>query len=110
MMNSRIVINCQDKVYIIGTSEIVYIKAKNSYSEFHLADGRVILSSHSIGIYERILTGVGFYRSHKSYVINVLFVKEVVRCGDIVLKDNTIVPIAKENIRKMLGYFDILSP
>ena len=66
-MESKIAIRFNRKVIFTDTRDIIYIETRtSSYAENVL-----------IGDYEKRLTHLGFFRIHKSYLVNLAFVSEV---------------------------------
>src|SRR3954447_12918977 len=64
---------------ILKLEEIVYCEAQRSYTFFRLTSNKSILISKPLFDYERLLTGSIFFRVHKSFLINLLHVKEYTR-------------------------------
>lgn len=60
-----------DKGYtLIKTDNILYLEASGPYVYFHLIDENKILASHNLGYYENTLDSETFFRSHKSFIVN----------------------------------------
>lgn len=57
-------------------SEIVYLKADNNTTDFHLNSGAKVVGFKSLKIYESFLPA-NFLRVHKSYIINSEFIKRI---------------------------------
>lgn len=66
---------------VIEVKDIIYLEADSCYTCFHLADGKKITSAKTIGEYEDILEEPTFFRVHKSYVVNLDYMREYVK-GD----------------------------
>jgi len=60
------------KAYMCSSySDIIYLKAiRGGYSMLHMLDGTSILATFPLNYYENILSDNGFFRSHKSHLIN----------------------------------------
>ena len=71
-------------------SDITHVEAKNAESRFHTADGDCYRSHRSLADVESVLESHGFRRCHRSFLINLDYIDEVVRRGarnkDIILK------------------------
>ncbi len=81
---------------MIAVSSIVLCVAEGNYTRIHMADDRVLLSSKSLKHYENLFEGMGFYRVHRSQLINLSFIQSV--SGDMVLLRNDIrVSVSKRN-------------
>src|SRR4051812_4559774 len=61
---------------ILKLEEILYCEAQRSYTVFHLTNNKTIVISKPLFDYERLLAGTIFYRIHKSFLINLLHIKE----------------------------------
>lgn len=74
---------------ILKLDDIVYCEAERSYSLFHLQDGRTIMVSKPLSVYDVILQDTSFLRVHKSFLINLHHVKEYQRGeGGVVIMSN----------------------
>ncbi len=74
---------------IVKLESILYCEAERSYTIFHLENGKTITVSRSLVEYEALLTGTTFLRVHKSFLVNLLHVKEYQRGeGGIIIMSN----------------------
>jgi two-component system LytT family response regulator len=64
---------------VLKLEDIVYCEAERSYTIFRLVNNKTILISKPLFDYERLLEGTIFLRIHKSFLINLMHVKEYVR-------------------------------
>ena len=64
---------------VVELKDILYCEASSSYTNFHFANKHTICTAKSIHEYEELLADAGFVRIHKSYLINLLHVKEYVK-------------------------------
>lgn len=55
---------------ILSVSDIIYCKSEINYTRFFLIDGSKRLVSKTMKTYQSLLEGNGFYRIHKSYIVN----------------------------------------
>ncbi len=53
----------------LDSDDILYLKADNNTTDFHMSDGTVINAFKTLKTYEKILSS-NFLRIHKSYIIN----------------------------------------
>lgn len=67
----KITVRVSDGYQIIDLSSIIYVKANDSYSKIYLAHGQCYLESKNLNYFENLLAGKGFWRTHKSYIINI---------------------------------------
>lgn len=104
--SGRIAVPSDDVVKLIEISTIKFLKADSSYTEIHFIDSTSLITSRTLKNYEGILLNSHFFRCHKSYLVNTLFIKEYVKSdgGYLVLKDNTVVPISPDKAEEFLNH------
>ncbi len=71
------------KVHLVGKtkvkpSNIIFFKAEANYSEVFMLDGQRIILSKTLKQMETLFAPFGFYRPHKSFLINL---EHVVSCS-----------------------------
>lgn len=92
-------------VKLIDETTIVYLKADSSYTEIKLNDKSQIIVSRTLKNFEETLaTDSTFFRCHKSYVVNMRFVKEYIKSdgGYLVLDTNETLPLSPEKADEFL--------
>jgi len=67
-----------NKVMLVDIEEIVYIKAIGNATNVTCQDNKEYLSTFKISELESRLKDYGFFRSHKSYIINLSYLKEII--------------------------------
>ncbi|QNJ97627.1 LytR/AlgR family response regulator transcription factor [Constantimarinum furrinae] len=71
----KLVLKNLEAIHIVEVGEILYIKSDNNYSEFYINDGRRIVVSKPLKLYDDQLGGQSFFRSHQSYLVNLHYAK-----------------------------------
>jgi len=94
----KIVVPVSEGNLFIDLNEITHLKAEGSYVNIFLKDGNKILVSRNIKDYETQLTGEeGFFRTHRSFLVNVRYIKSVATdYTEAELINNKTVAIARE--------------
>ena len=64
---------------VVELNDILYAESSGNYTNFHFASKQSICSSKPMHEYEELLSDAGFIRIHKSYLVNLLHVKEYIR-------------------------------
>lgn len=106
-INNIIVVNRQDKTLFIEIDKINRIEASGSYTNIYFDENK-ISSTKNLNFYESILPNNKFFRAHRSYLININFVKEVLKNegeGVLVLKDNTKIELSRAKKDDFLRLF-----
>jgi two-component system LytT family response regulator len=88
----RIVLRERGRVLVLEHADIEWIRAEGDYVRIHVA-GRGHLFRHTMAAMEERLDKASFARIHRSTIVNVAAVREVLRHGDrhwvVVLRDRT---------------------
>ncbi|UPK68012.1 LytR/AlgR family response regulator transcription factor [Chitinophaga filiformis] len=92
--NQRLVIRTSELLHVLQAADIIYLQASGVYTIFFLGDGRKIVSSKNIKVYEETLPQALFIRPHQSYIVNTLFIEKYHTNGYIILKGNIQIPVA----------------
>ena len=61
----------------IAPEEIIFLSADVNYTRVHFSNGRKTTFARTLKSIEGQFTDVGFFRTHKSYLVNLQFFKEV---------------------------------
>ena len=96
---------------VVELKEILYCEASGSYTNFFFVDKHSICTAKTIHDYEDLLEDAGFVRIHKSFLVNLLHVKEYLRGegGSVILSNGHEVEVARRKkellISKMKEYY-----
>lgn len=85
----KIALSMSNGLTFVEVSDIVLLEADGAYTTFYLKDGQKILVSKKLKFYEDILSNRSyFFRTHRSYFINVNFIKTYSRGENAILLEN----------------------
>lgn len=88
-MEMRLCLPTQKGFTIVKMEEIVYCEAQRSYTMIRLVNNKSILVSKPLFDYDKLLSDTMFVRVHKSFLINLLHIKEYTRGeGGVVIMSN----------------------
>jgi two-component system, LytTR family, response regulator len=95
-VNKRIAVRTQTGVNVLNVDNIVYCKGEGRYTSIFLNNSKHIVVSKLLKDIEMVLPFDTFYRIHKSYLINLDYVKELnlLKEKTIILKDDTKLKLA----------------
>ncbi|MFZ4058105.1 MAG: LytR/AlgR family response regulator transcription factor [Ferruginibacter sp.] len=91
---------------LLKPQEVMLIKGDGAYSEIHLQDGSKLIASKNLKYFEEILFQIPFFfRSHKSYLINIQSVSEYVKSdgGYLVMKNGITAGISPDKVDAFLA-------
>lgn len=99
---TKMVIAEMEGFLIINIQDILYLKSDSNYTEFLMKDGSRHIGSKSLKEYDQALKSEGFYRVHRSYLINLNAVKSYSRHdATIELRNGDMIPLGR---RRMAGF------
>jgi two-component system LytT family response regulator len=109
-LEKRIVLRTAEKLHLIPLTEIVRCQAERNYCMFYLENGKKIIVSRPIKDFEEILTDQGFFRLHKSHIVNLSYVNSYVKAdgGFVLLKDGTQLPLSLRKKNQLIKLFETL--
>lgn len=104
---SKIVIPSNEGYNVVDLEDIIYCEACDSYTKVHTTEGKVHLISKPLKEYDNLLSDKGFYRVHKSFLVNVSHIRKIIKgIGAAVIMSNKMnIPIS---MRKKDEFFQSL--
>ena len=93
----RLVLPTTKGFIVLKLEEILFAEAERSYTVFHLEGSRKVLVSRPLVDYENLLADTSFLRVHKSFLINLLHVKEYHRGegGQVIMSNNAEIEVSR---------------
>ena len=95
---------------VIPYSKIVRVEAAKSYSMFYFADGTRFFSSHNLSYHARQLDQKFFQRIHKSHIINLNQVKEIItdKVKKVMLFDGSLIEVSRRKATSFVRMFKVM--
>jgi two-component system, LytTR family, response regulator len=90
---------------VVELDDILFAEASGNYTNFYFSNQPFICTSKPIHEYEELLHDNGFVRIHKSYLVNLLHVKEYLKGegGSVILSNGKEVEVARRKKDIFLG-------
>ena len=106
-VHGKITIPQLDGFEVLNTSDILYCKADDNYTEIHLNTNKKKIVSKTLKYFEDILIDSSFARVHKSYLVNVNEVVKYVKGkgGSVVLSNGKEIMVSASRKSELLSYF-----
>jgi DNA-binding LytR/AlgR family response regulator len=91
------------RTVLLNVDEIVFVSARNKSTYVHTYENQYIVDLALLGLESKLPKGA-FHRVHRSYIVNLDAIKEIVRAdgGYVVVvndRDETRVPVARRHVR-----------
>jgi two-component system LytT family response regulator len=95
---SRIVLPTSDSLMIVKIEDIIRAESDDNYTYFFLSDNSKHLVSKTLKEFESLLPKERFIRIHQSHLVNVDFIKKLVKgkSGFVQMADGSKLPVARE--------------
>jgi len=108
--NKKIALNTSSNIYIVNVADIIRCESDKNYTTFYLDTGKKLIVSRTIKEFDELLSGYDFFRSHKSHLVNIAYIKQYEKRdgGYIVLKDDSTVPVSLRKKDQLIKLFESL--
>ncbi|WP_411766719.1 LytR/AlgR family response regulator transcription factor [Winogradskyella sp. A3E31] len=106
-VKGKITLPQQDGFEVLETSDILYCKADDNYTEIYLNTNKKKLVSKTLKYIENALSEGNFARVHKSYLVNVNEVVKYVKGkgGSVILSNGKEISVSASRKSEFLSYF-----
>lgn len=106
-INGKITIPQLDGFEVINTSDILYCKADDNYTEIYLNSNKRKVVSKTLKYFEEALNGSSFARVHKSYLVNVNQITKYIKGkgGSVLLSNGKEIMVSASKKSDLLSYF-----
>jgi two-component system LytT family response regulator len=105
----KIALSTTEGIEFVKISDIIYVCAEGSYSTLRFVDSSELVVSKNIGELESLLVDYTFYRSHQSYLINLLHVKKVTRSdNEVVMDDGSVTFLSRRKKKQFMELMTIM--
>lgn len=92
----------------VKLADIMLLEAVSCYTSIFLEDGTKHLVSKTLALFEEALEGQpGFFRAHKSYMVNLKFIKKYIKGegGEIVMQNDQAIALSRNKKQEFLALF-----
>jgi two-component system LytT family response regulator len=107
----KIILRNADSIFLVSISQIIYCQSDGNYTRIHCSGCNEILVSATLKDYEEILTGYGFFRLHKSYLVNMKYITRFDKAegGSVIMEGNISIPVSSRKRELLLEMFNRLA-
>ena len=91
-------LHLQDGAITLPLGEIIRLESERNYTYVHLVGGSRKLCAKTLGDFEDLLSDKGFFRSHKSHLVNRNHIEEASGKFELTLSDATQIPISRRKL------------
>lgn len=91
----KIVIPSQEGLEFVKIADIICCEGTSGYTNIHFSNRKSILSSHSIGYFNKLMKNQEFYLIHKSYLVNLSHIEKYLNEGSVIMTNNHKFPVSR---------------
>ena len=102
-----IAVNSHKGIKVIEVNNILYLESSGRYTFIYLSNDTSVTVCKNLGHYDKLFRDIDFLRVHNSFIINIAYLKTIVRDAGgqyCVLNENKIVPISNRRFPKVKEY------
>lgn len=105
----KLILKTSDRIYSVCIQDIVYCQSDNSYTTFYFINAPDLVVSTNLKEYESLLAPHHFFRTHKSYLVNMMYFDHYIKSeggNTIVMKNKMSIPLS---VRKKEEFLTLLN-
>lgn len=106
----KLVLKTHDNIHIVTADEVLYCESDSNYTIFCLLDGRRILVSRTLREFEELMKHAGFFRVHKSFLVNLSRIIRLDKSegGFLVMSNEDKIPVGASRKDELMSIFEKL--
>ncbi|MCF8370002.1 MAG: LytTR family DNA-binding domain-containing protein [Bacteroidales bacterium] len=107
----KIILKTYDNIHLVKVCDINYCESEGGYTSVNMLNGNKIMVSCTLKEYDDMLSETGFFRVHKSFLINMRHINrfEKAEGGHVVLENEIKIPVASRKRDDLLEMFEKLA-
>ncbi len=107
----RIILKTLESIYLLDVGDIIHCESEGGYTVFHTLEHGTILVSRILKEYDDLLSEAGFFRVHRSHLINLKHLRRFDKQdgGFVMMSNGDKVPVSSSGRERLLELFDQLS-
>jgi two-component system, LytTR family, response regulator len=107
-MQDTIALSTQQGLLFVKIEDIAYLEADSCYTKIWMQDKTKYLASKTLSNFEDVLMdNAVFFRPHKSYIVNLKFIKQYIRGdgGELIMHNGVSIAVSRNKKQEFLDLF-----
>jgi two-component system, LytTR family, response regulator len=107
-MQDTIALSTQQGLLFVKIDDIMYLEASSCYTYIVMSDKTKHLASKTMATFEEVLNDNAlFFRTHKSHIVNLKFIKQYIRGegGELIMQDGNNIALSRNRKQEFLNLF-----
>lgn len=110
MADQKLTLNTQEGELRMSLKDIRRIEGERNYSYIHLSNNKRKLTSKTLGEFEDLLSDKGFFRCHKSHLVNISHIRSYPNSITLLLSDDFKIPVSRRKKENFKQWYESFSP
>ena len=108
-VEKKVIIQDAENIFILKFSDIYYLEASGSYTKFYVKDRNPILISKKMAEFEYLEQFPHFFRTHRSFLINIEKIKTVnKKTYAIEMENGEVISLAQDRKKSLLDKLSVV--
>jgi len=109
--HKKVIVKTTENIHLLDVKNIISCESESSYTTLYTSEGEKIMVAKTLRDYEEMLADCGFYRVHKSWLINIWQIRRFERQdgGSIVMSNGLKIPVASRKRDELLQLLEKLA-
>lgn len=105
-VQKKIAISTSESIIVLEIKDIIYCQSDGPYTNIFLSSSKIMSSKH-LKEYENLITEYGFFRVHKSFLVNIAEIRKYVRSdgGYVVMSNGDKVSVSEKKKEDLMSKF-----
>lgn len=107
--NRKLVLPLMEGFDVVKMSEVLYCEAQDNFTCFYFTNGKKSMICRSLKFYENALSEFGFYRVHRSHMVNLEYVRRYIKGkgGSVILENGKEILVSNNKKEGLIEKFKI---
>jgi len=98
-MKDYVLISSSKYSEVISFMDIIFIQADGSYSKVIMNNNKSLSTSKNLSSFEKVIPGDCFLRVHRSYIVNLKYLRKIYNNEDKIVLNNIEIPVSRSKKR-----------
>ncbi|WP_025741535.1 LytR/AlgR family response regulator transcription factor [Aquimarina pacifica] len=106
---SQLMLHVNNEHIMVNLNDVIKCEADNNYALFFLSNGKKLLASNTLKYYDELLSHKGFFKVHRSCLINVKHISSIYKKEAIILNTKEKIMVSQRNKSNLSDLIKLLS-
>lgn len=95
----------RNEIHHVPVTHIIRLEADSNYTYIYLVNHKKLFMAKVLSAYESILAPLGFIRTHRSHLVNPMYVQALRITGEVIMTDDSRVEVSRRKKKMVKNLF-----